>query len=96
MYLRTIRGSTQPSRADEFARDWEASLVLRIGQVLGRRRIYLGVDHATDTVLSVAVWDAPPDEVLLARSMQEFQGDAALSARISVSGSLPVPLEMRS
>ena len=63
MYLRITTGQVQPGKADELAAHWKEYFATRLPAVPGLRHRYFSVDRATDTVVSVSVWDREPDQV---------------------------------
>ena len=62
MYMRTIRGQTQPGQVDEFVRRWRELAAPRIKETPGLRAFYACGNRETNALMSVAVLDDRPDE----------------------------------
>jgi heme-degrading monooxygenase HmoA len=77
MYLRVVTGQVQPGKADDLAAHWQAYLATRVPDVPGFRHAYFTVDRATDTVVSVSVWDREPDQVRAERGLEDFVAQVA-------------------
>ena len=73
MYVRIIRGQTQPGQVDELARRWQEVVAPRLKGVPGFRRIYFCGDRGTNRMAAVSVWRSRPDEAALDRVVQEFR-----------------------
>ena len=73
MYVRIIRGQTQPGQVDELARRWQEVIAPRLQGVPGFRRVYFCGDRGANRVAAVSVWDSRPDEAALDRGVQEFR-----------------------
>jgi len=88
VYIRVIRGQTQPGKLDELARRWKEIMVPQLKGLPGFRTAYFSGDHSANTLVSVSVWDSQPDEAALNQRMQEFRSQVAdlASGQPSVDG----------
>ena len=73
MYIRVVRGQTQPGRADELAERWREFVLPRLQGAPGLVHAYFGVNREADTTVGVSVWDRPPDEAAMDRVVEEFR-----------------------
>jgi quinol monooxygenase YgiN len=73
MYVRTIRGQTQPGQLDEFVRRWRELAAPRSRETPDLRAFYACANRQTNALLSVGVLDDRPDEVAQAAFTQNFQ-----------------------
>ena len=62
MLVRTTKAQTQPGQIDEFVRRWRGLIAPRIPQISGLRRVYLCGNRDTNTVMTIHLWDSPPDQ----------------------------------
>ncbi len=71
MYIRIIRGQTQPGQVEEVARRWQELVAPHMGSRPGFRHVSFGGDPATNQTVSVSVWHSKPGPEL-DQSVQEF------------------------
>ncbi len=62
MLIRTTTAQTRPGQIDEFARRWREHVAPRVPEMPGLRRVYLCGNRDTNTVMTVHLWDNPPDQ----------------------------------
>ncbi len=62
MWVRTTKAQTQPGQIDEFVRRWLEQVAPRIPETSGLHGVYLCGNRDTNTVMSVHIWDNPPDQ----------------------------------
>lgn len=73
MYVRTVKAQTKPGQVEELTRRWGEFFGARRQQGgPGPRTAFIAGDPATNTTLSVTVWDAKPDEALVAGVAEAF------------------------
>ena len=73
MYIRVVRGHTQPGRADELAERWREFVLPRLQGAPGLRHAYFGVNREANATVGVSVWESPPDEATMNRTVEEFR-----------------------
>lgn len=61
MLVRTTKAQTQPGQIDEFVRQWRELVAPRIPEMSGLRSVYLCGNRDTNTVMTIHLWDTPPD-----------------------------------
>ena len=66
MYMRLVRNTLQPGQIEEFTRRWEAYFPDRYTQMPGFQHAHLGFDSGVNAILAVTVWEAKPDEAVIA------------------------------
>ena len=76
MHIRVIRGQTQPGRAEELAARWREIVLPRLQQARGLRHAYFGVDREANRTVGVSLWETPPDEAAMNRTVEEFRARA--------------------
>lgn len=62
MLVRTTRAQTQPGQVDEFIRRWRDVVSPHVPEMPGLRSVYLCGNRETNTVMTIHLWDTPPDE----------------------------------
>jgi len=72
MYLRIISGQVQPGKADELAARWKEYFGTRLPNVPGLLHTYFSVDRATDTIVSVSIWDREPEQARMQPLIDDF------------------------
>ncbi len=77
MYIRIIKGQTQPGQVDELAKRWRALIGPRLQEISGFRHAYFSGDRAKNTVAAVSVWDSRPDDAVMSRNIQDFLSQVA-------------------
>lgn len=73
MYMRVIRGQTQPGQAEELAKRWQEFVLPRLQGAPGLKHAYHGIDREANTTCGVTVWDSRPDEAMMNRNLEEFR-----------------------
>jgi hypothetical protein len=73
MYMRLVRNTLQPGQIEEFTRRWEAYFPDRYTQMPGFQHAHLGFDSGVNAILAVTVWEAKPDEAVIATHVAEFR-----------------------
>lgn len=63
MLVRMTTAQTQPGQIDEFVRRWLELVAPRVPEMSGLRHIYLCGNRDTNTVMTIHLWDNPPDRV---------------------------------
>lgn len=62
MLVRTTKARIQSGQIDEFARRWEEHVAPRVPEIPGLRSVYLCANRGANTVMTVHLWDTPPDQ----------------------------------
>ena len=62
MLVRTTKAQTQPGQVDEFARRWREQVAPHVPEMSGLRSVYLCGNRDTNTVMTIHLWDSPPDQ----------------------------------
>ncbi len=62
MLIRTAKAQTQPGQVDEFVRRWRELVAPHAPEMSGLRSVYLCGNRDTDTVMTIHLWDNPPDQ----------------------------------
>ncbi len=73
MYIRIVRGPTQPGQADALAQQWQQLVLPRMQQAPGLRQAYFAVNRETNMSVGVSVWESRPDEATLTPLVEEFR-----------------------
>jgi heme-degrading monooxygenase HmoA len=62
MWVRTIKAQTQPGQVDEFVRRWREYVAPHVPEMAGLRSVYLCGNRDADSVMTIHLWDALPDQ----------------------------------
>jgi heme-degrading monooxygenase HmoA len=62
MLIRTTKAQTQPGQVDEFVRRWREHVAPHVPEMSGLRSVYLCGNRETNTVMTIHLWDNPPDQ----------------------------------
>lgn len=62
MLVRTTRAQTHPGQVDEFVRRWREVVAPHVPEMPGLRSVHLCGNRETNTVMTIHLWDTPPDE----------------------------------
>lgn len=62
MLIRTTKVQVQSGKIDEFVRQWRELIAPRMPEMSGLRRVYLCGNRDTNTVMTLHLWDTPPDQ----------------------------------
>ena len=73
MHIRVVRGQTQPGQAEELARRWQEFVLPRLQSAPGLIHAYFGVNREANATVGVSVWESPPDEATMNRTVEEFR-----------------------
>lgn len=71
MLVRATKAQTQPGQIDEFARRWREHVAPRVPEMAGLRGVYLCGNRDANTVMTIHIWDTPPDQA--AREIHDRQ-----------------------
>jgi hypothetical protein len=64
MYVRTIKNHIRPGKLDDFDRLWkEFSAEPTVKAAFLGTLVYWGVDRASNTAVTISVWEEHPDEI---------------------------------
>ena len=55
------------------AERWREFVLPRLQAAPGLRHAYFGVDREADRTTGVSVWESPPDEAAMNRTVEEFR-----------------------
>lgn len=86
LYVRIIRGQTQPGQVAEAARRWEAFISPTLRATPGFRHVYFAGNTEADALVAVSLWDAPPDAELFNQAVRAFtdQERALLRGQLTI------------
>jgi hypothetical protein len=76
MYMRIVRSTPQAGQTEEFIRRWTEYFGPRFEQNQQNqapRHAHVGYDRERNELITVAVWDAKPDEAILTTVTEEFR-----------------------
>ena len=76
MYVRIIRGQTQPGQADALAQQWQQFVLPRMQRASGLRQAYFAVNREANMSVGVSLWESRPDEATLNPLVEEFRAQA--------------------
>ena len=62
MRIRTTKVQTQAGQVEELARRWREHVAPRIPEMPGLRSVYLCGNRETNTVMTIHLWENPPDQ----------------------------------
>lgn len=72
MYLRIVRGRTQPGQVAEAVRCWEEFIGPTLRATPGFSHVYFGGSPEADALVAVSVWEGPPDAATFNRAVWAF------------------------
>lgn len=86
MYLRIVRGRTQPGQVAEAVRRWEAFVGPTLRATPGFRHVYFGGSVDADALVAVSLWDVPPDAERFNQAVRAFtdQERALLRGQLTI------------
>ena len=61
MLVRTTKAQVQPGQVDEFVRRWQEQVAPHVPEMVGLRGVYLCGNRDTNSVMTIHLWDNPPD-----------------------------------
>ena len=73
MYIRIVRGQSQPGQVEELARRWQAYWGSQMPNVPGFRHAHIVAGSEANTTIAISVWDQRPDQAIMEPLMQAFQ-----------------------
>jgi heme-degrading monooxygenase HmoA len=62
MLIRTTKAQVQPGQVDEFVRRWQEHVAPHVPEMAGLRSVYLVGNRDHNTVMTIHLWDTPPDQ----------------------------------
>lgn len=62
MRLQTTKARTQPGQFDAFVRQWREHVAPHALEMSGLRGVFLCGDRDTNTVVTIHLWENPPDQ----------------------------------